>query len=68
MRTDVLPASECEAFGGILGHHHLTEQKGDPGPAFDWERYLLRVRALLQGDARGFETALRRPAARGRND
>ena len=68
VRTDVLPASEYEAFGGILGHHHLTEQKVDPGPAFDWERYLLRVRALLQGAPRGLETALARPPARGRDD
>ncbi|MEM7264059.1 MAG: peptidoglycan recognition family protein [Planctomycetota bacterium] len=25
-------------FRGVIGHHHLTRQKQDPGPAFDWER------------------------------
>ncbi len=33
-----------EAWRGILGHYHLTAQKTDPGPAFDWERFLGLVR------------------------
>jgi N-acetyl-anhydromuramyl-L-alanine amidase AmpD len=34
-------------FRGIVGHHHLTRAKVDPGPAFDWERYLAGVQRLL---------------------
>ena len=33
-----LNEQELAAFRGILGHHHVTENKVDPGPAFDWER------------------------------
>jgi len=36
-------------FRGIVGHHHVSEQKQDPGPAFDWEVFLARVNARLQG-------------------
>jgi N-acetyl-anhydromuramyl-L-alanine amidase AmpD len=32
------------AFDGILGHYHLTTAKVDPGPAFDWSRFLAAVR------------------------
>lgn len=34
-------------FGGILGHYHVSTQKIDPGPAFDWKRFLARVRSRL---------------------
>lgn len=36
-----------EAWRGIVGHYHLTTQKTDPGPAFDWDRFLGRVRRNL---------------------
>jgi N-acetylmuramoyl-L-alanine amidase len=29
---------ELRAFEGLLGHYHITTQKIDPGPAFDWDR------------------------------
>jgi N-acetyl-anhydromuramyl-L-alanine amidase AmpD len=32
---------------GIVGHYHLTTEKVDPGPAFDWDRFLGSVRARL---------------------
>jgi N-acetyl-anhydromuramyl-L-alanine amidase AmpD len=35
-------------FRGIVGHHHVSEQKQDPGPAFDWEVFLARLNARLQ--------------------
>ncbi|MEM8711844.1 MAG: N-acetylmuramoyl-L-alanine amidase [Planctomycetota bacterium] len=35
------------AFQGILGHYHVSSRKVDPGPAFDWQRFLARVRARL---------------------
>ncbi len=31
-------------FGGIVGHYHLTRDKSDPGPAFDWPRLLTGVK------------------------
>ncbi len=40
IRSDALSASEFERYRGIIGHQHLTEAKRDPGPAFDWERFL----------------------------
>ena len=47
VRWDVLPDGEYERFRGILGHYHLKTSKVDPGPAFDWEGFLLRVRRRL---------------------
>lgn len=35
------------AWHGILGHYHLTTDKLDPGPAFDWDRLLSSVRGNL---------------------
>jgi len=39
-------AAEAE-FGGIVGHYHVSAQKQDPGPAFDWDRFLAQVRIRL---------------------
>jgi len=35
------------SWRGIVGHYHLTTAKLDPGPAFDWDRFLGLVRADL---------------------
>lgn len=51
VRADVLTAAERDAFHGALGHFHLTTNKTDPGPAFDWDRVLDLARALARGDA-----------------
>ncbi len=45
VRTNVLSDEDFAAFSGILGHYHVTATKRDPGPAFDWERFLDEVRA-----------------------
>lgn len=45
VRRDALDDAEFAAFAGILGHWHVTTAKVDPGPAFDWEAFLRRVRA-----------------------
>lgn len=37
---NILPESQRRSFQGFLGHHHVSEQKTDPGPAFDWDRVL----------------------------
>lgn len=52
VRRDVLPEEALAGYRGLLGHYHVTRQKSDPGPAFDWERLLGDVRELLN-DARG---------------
>ncbi len=46
VRSSVLSDVEFAAYSGILGHFHISKEKQDPGPAFDWERFLARVRAL----------------------
>jgi len=40
----VLSDDEYAAFSGLVGHYHLTTDKVDPGPAFDWERVLRDAR------------------------
>jgi len=47
VRSDALTPSELSRWGGLVGHWHLTTSKSDPGPAFDWNRLLEAVRALL---------------------
>jgi N-acetyl-anhydromuramyl-L-alanine amidase AmpD len=48
VRGDALAEGELRAFQGILGHLHVSAEKQDPGPAFDWEGFLARVRQLLR--------------------
>lgn len=47
VRDRALSEAEFAAFGGILGHFHVQENKVDPGPAFPWERFLAAVRREL---------------------
>jgi hypothetical protein len=51
IRTDVLSDEDFAAFAGVLGHWHVTSSKRDPGPGFDWERFLREVRAELAARA-----------------
>lgn len=51
VRWDALSDEEFRAYSGILGHYHITTDKQDPGPAFDWEVYLERVREELTREA-----------------
>lgn len=48
VRADVLTKEELAAYRGLLGHWHVTREKIDPGPAFDWERVLQGVRRELR--------------------
>lgn len=48
VRTDQLSRPEIDEFEGILGHYHITTERNDPGPAFDWDGYLRAVRAEEQ--------------------
>jgi hypothetical protein len=43
-RWDVLSEQELTGFSGLIGHYHITTDKVDPGPAFDWERLISGVR------------------------
>lgn len=47
VRTDALSEAELAGFRGLVGHAHVSADKVDPGPAFDWERYLAEVRRRL---------------------
>jgi len=48
LRLDCLSKSERLAYSGFLGHWHVKTSKQDPGPAFDWERFLGAVRTRLR--------------------
>lgn len=43
-----LPDAEIERFRGVLGHYHIQENKVDPGPALQWEKFIGEARALLE--------------------
>jgi N-acetyl-anhydromuramyl-L-alanine amidase AmpD len=32
------------SYAGVLGHFHVSANKWDPGPGFDWERVLIGIR------------------------
>ena len=49
----VLSDAAYASFSGVVGHHHVSAAKQDPGPAFDWEGHLASVRALLDGEDSG---------------
>ncbi len=36
-------------FRGILGHYHIQKNKVDPGPAFQWKRFIDDVRREMKG-------------------
>jgi N-acetyl-anhydromuramyl-L-alanine amidase AmpD len=44
----VLSDQELSGTSGIVGHYHTSAQKIDPGPAFDWDRFLATARRRLQ--------------------
>jgi N-acetylmuramoyl-L-alanine amidase len=43
VRREALSEAELAGFRGILGHYHVTADKVDPGPAFDWEAFFVRL-------------------------
>ena len=42
-----LPDEELNNYHGVLGHYHLTTEKVDPGPAFDWDYVIGNARRLM---------------------
>ena len=55
-KREVIPTMLMDAAGfeGILGHFHITENRWDPGPAFDWSR----VQAGLAREHNSFPVTL----------
>lgn len=43
-----LPDDELARYRGILGHYHIQENKVDPGPAFQWKRFMEDVRRVRE--------------------
>ncbi|HVU22973.1 MAG TPA: N-acetylmuramoyl-L-alanine amidase [Opitutus sp.] len=43
-----LPDGDLANYHGILGHYHIQANKADPGPAFQWRRFIAGVRAELK--------------------
>lgn len=44
VRMNRMPEAEFAKYRGIIGHFHIQENKVDPGPAFQWERFLADTR------------------------
>lgn len=42
-----LTGERLAAYRGLLGHFHVTTNKIDPGPAFDWERVVIEAQTLM---------------------
>jgi len=55
-KREVIPTmlEDAAGFEGILGHYHITENRWDPGPAFDWSR----VQAGLAREHNSFPVTL----------
>ena len=47
LRTTTLTPEEMTNFSGVLGHWHITTNKIDPGPAFNWDRLLTAVHDIV---------------------
>ena len=47
-----LGGDEWATFAGIRGPYHVQENKGDPGPALDWESLLTGIREQLEENRR----------------
>ncbi len=45
--TAKLPDQQLQTYQGLLGHYHLTTNKIDPGPAFQWDLVVNGARSLL---------------------
>ena len=55
-KREVIPTmlQDAAGFEGILGHFHITENRWDPGPGFDWSR----VQAGLAREHNSFPVTL----------
>lgn len=44
----VLTPEQLKTYHGVLGHYHISDNKIDPGPAFDWDRVIDGARRLAR--------------------
>lgn len=51
--TEKLADEQLEQFRGVLGHYHLTTNKVDPGPAFEWDKTIDEARRLMREGVSG---------------
>src|SRR5687767_4118100 len=45
--TKALTPDQQQNYRGLIGHYHVTTQKSDPGPAFQWDYVVDNARKLL---------------------
>ena len=43
----VLTEDQYDNYSGVLGHYHVTSNKSDPGPAFQWDYVIDNARKLM---------------------
>jgi N-acetylmuramoyl-L-alanine amidase len=58
----VLSDEQFDAFSGILGHYHVTKEKSDPGPAFQWDYVIDNARKLMGKPPKPKRGKVRTPA------
>ncbi|MGB7158717.1 MAG: peptidoglycan recognition family protein [Tepidisphaeraceae bacterium] len=46
--TKALTDEQFASYSGVLGHYHVTTNKSDPGPAFQWDRVIDGARKLMR--------------------
>ena len=47
VRSAVFSDADLARHRGVLAHYHVSADKRDPGPAFQWERFLHDVGTLV---------------------
>ena len=45
--TKVLTDDQFDAYHGVLGHYHVSKDKSDPGPAFQWDHVIDGARQMM---------------------
>lgn len=45
--TKVLTNDQFAAYHGVLGHYHVSRDKSDPGPAFQWDYVIDSARKMM---------------------
>jgi len=48
LETAKLSDERLATYRGLIGHYHLTTNKIDPGPAFDWDRVVRAARRRMR--------------------
>lgn len=48
LHTSKLSSADLVEHSGLIGHYHISGEKIDPGPAFDWERLVADAQRALR--------------------